>query len=326
MNNNTDNTTNYKMHSTPPTSPSSSNSRNDTIGKSLLKIGFGFILGFFFRPNFEVNELRQVFASAAGGVVRSSAQKTGFDAIVATAYKVALEEEENSPQTALLPRTPKNAFNITWWETESGLTTQGGLQTADRILLAEIYGRANSVFEYGLGESTYMANYVGVPRYAGIDSDPVWVGMARDKVDASYRFYLGDIGATKMWGYPNALSNKQVLNYQLSPLIVEPKAFDVYMVDGRWRVPCLIATFLHASARGAAHQDTTVLIHDCPAVQTSEKTDESRKGRQAYRTVDHLLQLTNHSGHFLCVYKRKPDTTDAQLVEAWHTYMNAIGR
>jgi len=42
--------------------------------------------------------------------------------------------------------------------------------------------------------------------------------------------------------------------------------------------------------------------------------------------VDHLLQLTNHSGHFLCVYKRKPDTTDAQLAEAWHTYMNAIGR
>ena len=142
-----------------------------------------------------------------------------FDQIAQTAY-----QRVTFPPTEALPR---NTFDINFWENESGLTTQGGLKRLDRILLAKIYGNASSVFEYGLGESTYMAHYVGVPRYAGIDSDPAWVDMARKKVDNSYRFYFADIGTTKQWGYPtNASLAKNILDYQLAPLMVEQKSFD----------------------------------------------------------------------------------------------------
>ena len=224
----------------------------------------------------------------------------------------------------------RKAFNVTWWHHNSGLTTAGGLNPDDRALLGLIYRNATSVFEYGLGESTYIANYVGVPRYAGIDSDPVWIAQAREKVAPHFRFYLGDIGPTGDWGFPKAAKlDKAVLDYQLAPLVVEPQPFDVYMVDGRWRVPCLIASFLHASARGATvttendantQPKTTVLLHDCEPPSTIER------GRKEYKLADHLLNLVAHSGNKLCVYQRKSTTTDQQLQELWHQHMDQILR
>jgi hypothetical protein len=233
----------------------------------------------------------------------------GFDRIVYTAYTRAMSPHEGT--------RPK--FNITWWENESGKTTGGGLQTQDRILLAEIYSKAESVFEYGIGESTYMADYLEVPRYAGTDSDPKWISMARQHVSKRFRFYLGDIGQTEAWGYPQVDLAKNVLNYQLAPLIVEPLPFDVYMIDGRWRLASALASFLHASARGASPTETTVLIHDCnPGVMLGT--------RKSYYFASHLLNLTQHSGDRLCVYKRLPETTDEQLMQLWHEHMNVVHR
>jgi len=239
----------------------------------------------------------------------SSKEEDGFAAIVKTAYAKALEPI-NAPSRPL--------FDLTWWQTESGLNTTGGLYPNDRAMLGQIYRDANSVFEYGLGESTYIANYVKVPRYAGTDSDPVWVGIVRDKVEPHFRFYLSDIGPTKEWGLPLNESQKNILNYQLGPLITEPKPFDVYMVDGRWRLPCLIASFLHASARGAPHTKTIGLIHDCDI-----GVDTNRIG---YHLADGLLTMIQHSGAKLCVYQRKPETTNEQLQKLWHQYMNELQR
>lgn len=60
--------------------------------------------------------------------------------------------------------------------------TGGGLDDNDRKMLARYYGSANSVFEWGLGESSYMAGHFNVSRYAGVDSEAEWVSNARDKV------------------------------------------------------------------------------------------------------------------------------------------------
>jgi hypothetical protein len=243
----------------------------------------------------------------------ASTNMTSFDVIVDAAFGRAIGKTSSGP---------KKVFDIGYWET-SGLQTKGGLTREDRILLGQIYYNASSVFEYGLGESTYIANHVGVERYAGIDSDPVWVGMARDKVSPHYRFYLGDIGPTVEWGYPKDRNQfpKQVLDYQLQPLIVEPKPFDVYMVDGRWRLACMLASFLHASARGGDPTKTIVCVHDC-----DKDTAALITGRASYKTADHLLELVNHSNSRLCMYKRKPGTTDAQLQELWHEHMDVMSR
>jgi len=133
---------------------------------------------------------------------------------------------------------------------------KGGLDDADRQTIGDLYFNASSVFEFGLGESTLIAAAVNVPRYAGVDSDAVWVSKARETAIASgmhhFRFYFGDIGETKSWGFP-AISDlaKNEYDYQLAALMSEPRAFDVYLVDGRYRVACACLSFLHAIKHGS---------------------------------------------------------------------------
>jgi hypothetical protein len=222
---------------------------------------------------------------------------SAFDMAVAKSYDVAF---------ATLPSVLRKTFDVNTWNK----TTSGGLQNADRTLLAEIYGQANSVFEYGLGESTYIADHVGVARYAGIDSDAAWVANARDAVSTHFRFYFADVGKTGKWGLPDKVLPKNILDYQVAPLVAEPEAFDVYMVDGRWRMACLMLTFLHASARGADSSQTIVLLHDCLIAPDIDRREE-------YLKAEHLLDLVRHSGDKLCVYQRKPATTDEELYAIW---------
>jgi hypothetical protein len=229
--------------------------------------------------------------------VDSSTPVSAFDMAVAKSHDVAF---------ATLPSVLRKTFDVNTWTK----TTTGGLRIADRTLLAEIYGQANSVFEYGLGESTYIADHVGVARYAGIDSDASWVANARDSVSTHFRFYFADIGETKAWGFPNKVLPKSILDYQVVPLVAEPEAFDVYMVDGRWRMACLMLTFLHASARGADSSQTIVLLHDCLIAPDIDRREE-------YLKAEHLLDLVRHSGDRLCVYQRKPATTDEELYAIW---------
>jgi hypothetical protein len=245
-----------------------------------------------------------------------------FDKAVQRAYDLVIDQSV----VANITRISK-AFNVTAWDRR----TTGGLTDRDRTLLSRIYGQAESVFEYGLGESTYIADHMGVQRYAGIDSDAAWVANARTNVASHFRFYFADIGPTRAWGYPqDAKLPKSILGYQLAPLIVEPLPFDVYMVDGRWRFPCMLASFLHASSRGADPAQTTVLLHDC----TDETLFQPVPGsgpqqlrvpiRKEYRWADHLLDMVDHSGALLCVYKRKPETTDAQLLELWEQHFDLV--
>ena len=102
---------------------------------------------------------------------------------------------------------------------------------------------------------------------------------------------------------------KSGLDYQTAPLIVEPRAFAVYMVDGRMRVGCMLSSFLHASARGGSN--TTVLVHDCE--------------REEYHVADDIFNLVKRSEK-LCVYQRFPNTTDEQILEKWNDYYQLWAR
>ena len=96
----------------------------------------------------------------------------------------------------------------------------------------------------------------------------------------------------------------------MTPLIGETEPFDVYMVDGRYRQACLLLSFLHASAQGADHSHTKVLIHDC--------------WRPHYHLADHLLDLQTRSRK-LCVYKRKSNATDEAIYSEWLKHYKSLG-
>jgi hypothetical protein len=233
---------------------------------------------------------------------RSRDGSTAFDNIVDEAYHRIYDNFTN-PE--------RKVFDIDKWT----LKTKGGLTDNDRVALAEFYRNADSVFEYGLGESTYIADHVGVPRYAGIDSDPVWVGMARDKVSSHFRFYLADIGKTEKWGFPAEELEKSVFQYQLAPLVAEKEPFDVYMVDGRFRFACLLASFLHASSRGGNRTHTTVLVHDCHRTKVSHLM--LRRKNDDLKVFD-----VQRAGDRVCVYRRYANTTDEQVLDLWHQNYN----
>lgn len=78
---------------------------------------------------------------------------------------------------------------------------------------------------------------------------------------------------------------------------------------GRWRLACILTSFLHASARGGP--PPIVLLHDCE--------------RRNYHHADHLFHYskTMLEGK-LCRYERKANTTDEQIKEAWLQHHQAM--
>ena len=191
----------------------------------------------------------------------------------------------------------------------------------DRVKLADIYRNATSVFEWGLGESSFIAAKVEVPRYVGIDSDPTWIKTARDQSPNHFRFHLGDIGPTGDWGRPvQSRLPKAYLNYQFEPLLAE-KSFDVYYVDGRMRVACALVAFLHASARGitAEEKSAIVIIHDYYHPIHSQKCRDCMDfvWQRSYHRLEEVADLVDHSGAMLAVFKRKNDVTDDMIRKLW---------
>jgi len=200
--------------------------------------------------------------------------------------------------------------------------TDGGLNDADRLLLAEAYAGAASVFEFGLGESTFIAAQVGVERFSGVDSDVAYIESVRARVPPRFRLALADIGATGEWGMPTVPElAKNVFSYQVATLAAEPEAFDVYMIDGRYRVACALLALLHASSRGARPGQVRLVVHDY-----------RRSEYWALEDVAHVVELSYDPsdpwvggyGQGLAVLERRPDCTDQAILQAWYQHRWAV--
>ena len=197
---------------------------------------------------------------------------------------------------------PRKKFDLKTWKY---VDKSGGLDSDDRVSLGTIYYNIDSVFEWGLGESTYIAANAGVARYAGIDSDGIRIAQARDHANLHhFRYYFGDIGEIEKYGHPTKTLEKSLFDYQIAPLITENKPFDFYFVDGRYRVACACISFLHAMKYGGDMSKVMVGIHDYYYVSRGYKVLESI----AYPVVTNAR---------LYVFKLKKSTTDDQIFRLW---------
>ena len=187
--------------------------------------------------------------------------------------------------------------------------SRGGLTDSDRDLIADLYYKADSVFEYGIGESTIIAAKTNLPRYAGVDSSAEWVSMARSYAPDRFRFSFADIGPTREWGNPvsNKTLSKMAFNYQVAPLRVERDPFDIYFVDGRWRVACVMVSFLHAIHVGGDMSKIRVILHDYAG----------RGGPTgAYRFVESIAMIEQRSDKAIILAK-KDGVSKADIFNAW---------
>ena len=220
-----------------------------------------------------------------------------FDTISKRAYAASLVQHE--------VEITDGDRSVTW---ERG---SGGLDDADRSLMLKLYSSTRSVFEWGLGESTRIASALNVARYSGIDSDASYVSTCRNDSPTHFKFYFADIGQTERWGVPTDENlPKQTMQYQVAPLLSEPFSFDVYLVDGRYRVACVCLAFLHAEKFGAT--DVIVLMHDYGA-------------RPQYHVVEQFAYISERSSSGkLVALKRNATSSTEIIVQVWEEYAKVV--
>jgi hypothetical protein len=137
------------------------------------------------------------------------------------------------------------------------------LPAAEAAALQEAYAAAQVILEYGSGGSTVMAAGMPGKTVFSVESDRRWLRkmrgwFAENAPAATVRLHWADIGPVRRWGIPKDDSAiRQWPGYPLS--VWDRKDFvhpDVVLIDGRFRVGCLLATLLRIT------RPVTVLFDD----------------------------------------------------------------
>jgi len=128
------------------------------------------------------------------------------------------------------------------------------LPAAEADWLRSAYSRADAILEYGSGGSTVMASEMSGKSVISVESDKNWAAMMQawfaENPGASHPTILhADVGKTGEWGMPE--TDKRWRAFAKYPLgvweldgFVQP---DVVLVDGRFRVGCLLATLFRTT-------------------------------------------------------------------------------
>ena len=198
--------------------------------------------------------------------------------------------------------------------------SHGGLNTADRGLLQEIYYESSSVIEWGVGESTLIDEFTRVPRYVGVDSSRDWLKQASLTAPTKYKFVWVNIGPIGPWGVPLDHNWKQHWpQYSHSPLASEPEAFDFYFVDGRFRVASVCAAFLHASLSQRSTSSFRVGLHD---FQERHKSQTFGAVLSFAEIVDgyNPMRHDDTRQYRVVILRRKVTATTGEILRLWKKY------
>ena len=233
----------------------------------------------------------------------------GFESAFQVAYDQVILESKKScrPSNKQDESDCYTRKRVDW--NEFPFKSRGGLSDTDRQLISDLYFNAESVFEFGIGESTAIAAGTNLPRFAGVDSSAEWITTARSHAPDRFRFSFADVGPTREWGQPvsNKTLAKMALDYQIAPLFVERDPFDVYFVDGRWRVACVMTSFLHAIHTGGDLSKIRVVLHDYAG----------RGGPEgSYGAVESIAVIEKRSEKAVVLAKRH-DVTAADIFNTW---------
>jgi hypothetical protein len=128
--------------------------------------------------------------------------------------------------------------------------------------LRAAYQGSTVILEYGSGGSTVMAAEMAGKTVFSVESDASWLDNMRSYFDENppaAKLYLhhGDIGPTRTWGHPLDHDDfRQWPDYPTQiwtlPNFVQP---DVVLIDGRFRVACLLTTLFCTKAPVTAFVD-----------------------------------------------------------------------
>ena len=174
----------------------------------------------------------------------------------------------------------------------------GGMTTDERAFLRDVYTDTTSIFEWGMGASSVLASEMQIPMLVSVDNAKDWVHKTSSTVNnKNYAFYWVDTGEIGKWGKPTQPPTQQWLQYS-KKVYDEPNAFDVYLVDGRFRVACACAALLHAS------DESFVMIHDFD--------------REYYHVILEVSDKIKQVGKLVQLKRRSSD--DSRVKALWEKY------
>lgn len=122
---------------------------------------------------------------------------------------------------------------------------------AEAEAVRDAYAAAEVILEYGTGGSTVIAAGLEGRTVFAVESDARWLARMQAWFDAhppaaSLILHRADIGPTGKWGFP--ADNQRVRAWAGYPISVWQRADfrhpDVVLVDGRFRLACMLTTLL----------------------------------------------------------------------------------
>ncbi|MDZ4134234.1 MAG: hypothetical protein U1D06_01390 [Paracoccaceae bacterium] len=123
------------------------------------------------------------------------------------------------------------------------------MHAAEAMALRAAYDGASTILEYGSGGSTVLAGEMPGKTVFSVESDRDWHDMmqrwfVKAPPEATVHLHHADVGPTESWGMPkNARAIRRWPDYALGVWdrvdFLHP---DVVLIDGRFRVACLLTT------------------------------------------------------------------------------------
>lgn len=181
------------------------------------------------------------------------------------------------------------------------------LPPAEAELIRSLAAQDGNILEYGAGGSTVLFAAHPARSIFSVESDPAWIAMMQDwfahaPPKARLTFHHADLGPTVEWGRP--ASHARLLSWPgyatdvwQRPDFVQP---DVVLVDGRFRVSCLLATALFT-------RKPVRLLFD----------DYAR--RRYYHTVERFFEPVARHGR-MAEFLIEPTTPPPATLAAWLPY------
>ncbi|GGX92638.1 hypothetical protein GCM10007160_20170 [Litchfieldella qijiaojingensis] len=131
----------------------------------------------------------------------------------------------------------------------------------ERALFRKQLEIANHYFEFGSGGSTVWAVEQGLTVH-GVESDEKWVNALKVKLGDNCQVRAVDIGPTREWGYPVSTASRDKFPTYSRAIHEHDTAFDLILVDGRFRVACTLSAIEHILTRNQDSGKTRIFIHD----------------------------------------------------------------
>lgn len=120
---------------------------------------------------------------------------------------------------------------------------------AEATLLRATYQGAGVILEYGAGGSTVVAAASALTAVIAVESDRMWLmkmgtWFKAHPAPVPVILHHGNIGPTRKWGFPAGIAKSERWpSYALSVWDRTDFAHpDVVLVDGRFRLSCMLAT------------------------------------------------------------------------------------